>query len=158
MKSRILALILVLSGAQALAANSYRVPTTPDLEAFARFEMPYLSFNRIDNQYVLSYILPLDLAAGKSSLHEFTGTIGENTGNTLRLSGAPGTATCIRAEAQLTCDINYSQNYANSQELEAYLGAKYHDQPELMQKILNLAVSFQNDPFGVIEMTLIPAP
>ena len=154
MKNGISTLVLILSCVQAFADNSYRVPTTPELEAAAKFALPVVSFNQSSDQYVFSYVLPVDLAAGKSYVHQFTGPVRENQGR-IYLTGEQGEAVCTRAESQLTCEVSYNQPYASRQELVNYLGAKYQDQPELAKKLLDVAMNFQNDPFGVIEMTLV---
>lgn len=135
--------------AGALAAGYYRVPTTPEFEEAAKFEVSYATFSEADGRYVLSFSLPADLTGGKSERVEFRGEAVEADG-AVRLTNELGRAKCRRQSSEVSCEIRYENKFVSDEELSAYLENKYRDRADFFTKRLGVALGFQNDPFGVL--------
>jgi hypothetical protein len=133
--------------------GTYEVPiVTPDLASAAVYDVPEVEWKVANGTAELSYDLPLGLV-GKKVRVDFSGAL-DASGATGELAGAPGTAACDVASAEVICNedmaglLPLSPDYAVIEQLAMteYGGPSSHR--------VDVAMAFAADPIGIVKVNL----
>jgi hypothetical protein len=132
------------------SSGTYTVPVKPALRPYATYDISDLAATSANGVFTLAYTIPEEFTGVDNQVVSFTGT--DTPHALMTLTGTHGTASCLRAQGEMTCLMQMANLQIDPVAVATYLKANAKSPEELAGRT-QVDALFSGEPIGVVTFT-----